>query len=263
MKIKNPKRRSFREQKKFFNKKYPNIINQLNEKIEKKIAKPPDDGIYSYLYNLYNYLKLNKRLIILEFGSGWSSLIFIIALNELYKQNIKLVTKLKINKPFELYILENSRKYLNISRKRIQKYFKNSKIKNFCKIHYLYSEVYMSKFKNKIVTEYKKLPLCNPDFIYLDGPDQFNVKGEINGFSTRHKNLMPMVSDLLKIEYYLIPGTIILVDGRAANARFLKDHFVRNWKYKYNKNSDFHTFVLSEKPLGKLNSKLLKFYKKK
>ena len=28
----------------------------------------------------------------------------------------------------------------------------------------------MSTFNGRICTQYKKLPLCNPDFIYLDGP---------------------------------------------------------------------------------------------
>ena len=122
----------------------------------------------------------------------------------------------------------------------------------------------MSEHNKRIVTEYKKLPLCNPDFIYMDGPDTFKIKGNINGFSTRHKNLMPMVSDLLKIEYFLIPGTIILVDGRTSNVRFLKDHFKRKWFYKNDEKKGFHIFFyLSEKPLGKINRDLLRFYTKK
>ena len=36
------------------------------------------------------------------------------------------------------------------------------------------------------------------------------------------KNLLPMSCDILKFEYHLIPGTIILVDGRTSNATFLK-----------------------------------------
>ena len=126
-----------------------------------------------------------------------------------------------------MFILENDKKFLNISKKRI-KLFKS--LKNL-KINYKFSEVEMTTFNNRIATSYKKLPTCNPDFIYLDGPDQFNIKGNINSFSTRHKDLMPMSCDLLKIEYFLTPGTIIICDGRAANAKFLKDHFKRNWLY--------------------------------
>ena len=59
----------------------------------------------------------------------------------------------------------------------------------------------MTTFNDRICTQYKKLPLCNPDFIYLDS-DQFNVKNNINGISTRHKDMMPMVCDVLKMEYF-------------------------------------------------------------
>ena len=41
----------------------------------------------------------------------------------------------------------------------------------------------MTTFNDLIYTKYKRLPLCNPDFIYLDGPDQFNIKN-VNGIST-------------------------------------------------------------------------------
>ena len=118
----------------------------------------------------------------------------------------------------------------------------------------------MTLFKNKICTQYKRLPLCNPDFIYLDGPDQFSVKKNINGISTRHKDMMPMICDILKFEYFYIPGTIIICDGRAANAKFLKDHFQRNWKYIHDQKNDQHIFELIDKPLGKHNKSLLKFY---
>ena len=90
--------------------------------------------------------------------------------------------------------------------------------KNIPKVHYCYSQIEMTTFKDLISTQYKKLPLCNPDFIYLDGPDQFNIKKNVNGISTRHKDMMPMVSDILKFEYFYTPGTIILIDGRSANA---------------------------------------------
>ena len=36
---------------------------------------------------------------------------------------------------------------------------------------------------------------------------------------------MPMTSDILKIEHFLKPGTIIIVDGKASNSRFFKIKF--------------------------------------
>ena len=80
----------------------------------------------------------------------------------------------------------------------------------------------MTKFNGRFATEYKKMPIMNPDFIYLDGYDPFSVKKSINSFNTKHLELMPMSCDILKIEPFLIPGTIILIDGRTANANFLK-----------------------------------------
>ena len=37
----------------------------------------------------------------------------------------------------------------------------------------------MTLYNGCITTEYEKLPMCNPDFIYIDGPGQFNIKKSI------------------------------------------------------------------------------------
>ena len=212
------------------------------------------------LYNLYQYVLINKRTTIVEFGSGWSTLIFSLALRELRNKFSKEVRLLRRNNPFELFVIENEKKYLNITRNRIKRFNKFLKIKDPIKINYLLTEVEMSTFNGRICTQYKKLPLCNPDFIYLDGPSQFNVKKDINGISTRHKDMMPMVSDILKLEHFYTPGTIIVCDGRAANAKFLRDNFQRNWKYINDKKSDQHIFLLNDPMLGKYNKLQVKFY---
>jgi hypothetical protein len=209
---------------------------------------------------LYQYIVLNKRTTILEFGSGWSSLIFCLAMQDLKKKYNKKIVNLRRSNPFEIFILENEKKYLNITKKRINKYNK-IKSTNYVKINYNYSHVSMGKYQDRIVTEYERLPTCSPDFIYLDGPDQFKVKKKVNGITTAHKDMMPMVSDLLKIEYFLTPGTMIVVDGRGANSNFLKDHFKRKWIYKKDEENDQHIFYLDEKPLGIYNKKQLEFYK--
>ncbi|MDC1256081.1 hypothetical protein N8Z66_00195 [Pelagibacteraceae bacterium] len=215
------------------------------------------------LYNLYQCVLINKRTTILEFGSGWSSLIFSLALNELANKSSNEVKKLRRNNLFELFVIENEKKYLDITKNRILKFNKYLKIKKPVKINYIFSDVEMTTFKNRICTQYKKLPLCSPDFIYLDGPDQFKVKKDINGISTRHKDMMPMVCDILKLEYFYTPGTIILCDGRAANAKFLKDHFKRKWKYINDKKNDLHLFWLADPVLGKFNKLQLEFYNKR
>ena len=210
------------------------------------------------LYLLHSFVILNKRLTILEFGSGWSSLIMAHALmlNKLkYKNKTHKIRKKNI---FELHILENEKKFLQITKRR-----NNKILKRFKGVNYHYSDCKMSLFNNKFCTEYKKLPLVNPDFIYLDGPDQFKIKNRINNFTISHSDMMPMVSDILKFEYYLVPGTIIISDGRRANSLFLKNNFQRNWLYYYDKMNDQNIFYLNDTSLGPINDEILKFYRNK
>jgi len=230
-------------------------VNQMN-------VKAPYMPDLKDLYQLYQFVLINKRTTVFEYGSGWSSLIFNLALIELKKKFSKDIINLRRNNPFELFILENEKKYLGITKKRIEKFNKHLGKKDSIKINYHYSDVEMTTYRDKICTKYKKLPLCNPDLIYLDGPDQFKVKKDINGISTRHKDMMPMISDILKLEYFYNPGTIIICDGRAANAKFLKDNFQRKWEYHRNYENDQHIFWLDDPVLGKHNELQLKFYKK-
>ena len=61
------------------------------------------------LYNLYQYILINKRTTILEFGSGWSTLIFSLALKELRDKFSNEVKSLRRNNPFELFVLESEK----------------------------------------------------------------------------------------------------------------------------------------------------------
>jgi len=258
--IKLPKKLNKKQIEDFFKKKDLSEFVRNQRHLKKKVNEMRVSGSYPPelrdLYRLYQFVILNKRTTILEFGSGWSTLIFSIALNDLKKKYSQQIKKLRRNNPFELFILENEKKFLNITKKRINKFYK--KKKNKPKIHYKFSEVEMVLFNKRFATQYKSLHLCNPDFIYLDGPDQWKVKRKINNINTGHKDLMPMACDILKFENFYTPGTIIIVDGRGANAKFLRDNFKRNWLYKYEE--DQHIFYLNDPILGKYNKLQLKFY---
>ena len=89
---------------------------------------------------------------------------------------------------------------------------------------------------------------------------QFSVKGNINNISTSHYDFMPMSCDILKIEHFLKPGTIIVIDGRSSNYRFLISNFQRKWKKFEDFNNEQYILILDEQPLGKLNAKQIKFY---
>ena len=68
------------------------------------------------LYRLYQFIKLNNRTTILEFGSGWSSLLFALALSELKKEKFSKTKNLRRNNLFDLFVVENQKK---IYRKKI------------------------------------------------------------------------------------------------------------------------------------------------
>jgi len=269
--VKFPKKINLKKNEKFFleknlrdivykSKKRPQGVNDM---IIKEPYKPELDD----LYRLYNFITLNKRTTILEFGSGYSSLIFLLALQHNKKKYFNKINSLRRNNLFELFIVDNEKKYLGLTKKKILNFKKNIKDKKLrkefdnIKINFIFSDCVMTMYKGNYATEYTKLPLCNPDFIYLDAPDQFKIKKKINNFTTAHKDMMPMACDILKFENFLTPGTIIVVDGRAANSEFLLNNFKRKWLYLNDKIHDQHIFYLNSPALGKYNERQLKFYK--
>lgn len=259
MKIFLPKRKSDRYISKFFRdinlqglvKNQKRGIPGVNDMVQKKLYQPDLQD----LYFLYQLIVLNKRITVLEIGCGWSSVVIRKALNSNKKKYLKETNKLRRQNQFECISLDNEKKWIS-NTKRLLKKFKI----NFTNKDFFFSDCEMTEINGLYATRFKKVPLLNPDLIYLDGPDQFNIKGKIRNFTISHKDMMPMVSDILNIEYFLTPGTIILMDGRTSNARFLNDNLKRRWDYRYLENLDLNIFFLNEKPLGKYNRRQLKFY---
>lgn len=260
-KIKLPKKKSFEEMQLFFKQRKINIsknykYSRENVKVDNKTYGPEIED----LYRLYNLVFLNKRTTVLEFGTGWSSLVLARALRDLKKKYDPKISKLRRKNLFELFVIDDVKKYINFSKIRIKKHKDLEEIK----IHWRYSPIIMENYNGQVSTTYKKLHLCNPDFIYIDGPDLFSkIKNKIQNFSNQHEDMMPMINDVLKFENFLIPGTIIVTDGRAANAYFLKNNFKRNWLYYFDTKHDQHFFYLDDKPFGQINKNMIKFYKKK
>lgn len=90
MNIKIPKNKSKKFIEDFFIKKgLRSIVVEskkkiiLNSKLSSKKILAPE---LKDLYRLYKFIMLNKRTTIMEFGSGWSSLIFNLALYDLKKR---------------------------------------------------------------------------------------------------------------------------------------------------------------------------------
>jgi len=218
-----------------------------NLKIEKKFLR------YNRLEFLKNFVLKKRRLKIIEFGTGISTLVIAKALYINKKKYSNLSKEFRgIN--FKLYTVDNNRKFLNITKKNIDKL----KLKKFVSLSLV--KLSMGKFDGQIVASCNKIPNISPDLIYLDGPDQSLIKGNYKNVNFSDKSFTPIQSDILKMESYLIPGTFILIDGRSNNAYFLKRNLRRNWKYKFYKSLNTHLFELKEPPLGNYNKRLNKFY---
>lgn len=233
-------------------KEYLNNKNKLHHgEFIKKIAKPYPP-ILDDLYKIFYIVTKFKRVTCMEFGTGWSTLVMAKAISQNKKKYSKKIKKLRFSYPFEVYSIDNLKKYLRISKERVKNISTKTK--------FIFSKNRMSLWNGCICNEYVKLPSINPDFIYLDAPDHMYIDGKVNGIKISHNDFMPMSSDILKIEHFLTPGTIILVDGRTSNANFLKNNFKRNWLYNRDKIRDHSIFVLNDEPIGKINKKQISFY---
>ncbi len=245
MKIKIPYKNEKQLSNYFKNKNLGLIVNEYKKgrkilhhgaKIyQRNKAYPP---ILDDLFKINYIIERYKRVTCLEFGTGWSSLVISNALIKNKQNYFRQIKKLRFSNPFELHVVDSQKKFIKISKNRIKN--------NIIRVKFYNSKNVACIWNGIICNEYKKLPNINPDFIYLDGPDHKDIKGSINNISPSQNDFMPLNCDLLKIEYYLTPGTIILIDGRSANANFLKMNFKRNWTHSQDTERDHHIFYLND-----------------
>ena len=230
--------------------KIKNKISDYLLNVDKKNRKPLSFDLND-LCRLHWIVLSRKALNILEFGSGFST-VFIadscFILNKFFK-NIK---KLRVEKKFHIYSLEESKKFINITKKRLSSDLRKH-------VTLIKSKNKITDYQGKYASQCLNIPNISPDLIYLDGPSQYFTKKNFNGFNFNNISRFPMSADLLFLEYFFEPRTFIIVDGRTSNARFLKDHFKRNWKYIHDLQGDCHYFELMEKSLGIYNKLKLKF----
>tara|TARA_Y100000591_G_C21853752_1_gene713434 strand:- start:7871 stop:8725 length:855 start_codon:yes stop_codon:yes gene_type:complete len=251
--------------------KYANFFNLLNllkkipednkkDKNKKHLINVVKDYKKPHVYELDDLCRLHwivlnrKPFNILEIGSGFST-VFMAHACEILSKNFKKIENIRVEKKFHLYSLDESNKYLNITKKRIP-----NDLKKF--VNLKLSKNKIIEYEGKYATRCSNIPNIAPDMIYLDGPSQYATQKSLNGFNLNNISRFPMSADILYLEYFLEPGTFIIVDGRTANARFLKDHFKRNWKYFHDIKGDCHYFELDEKPLGIYNKEKIEFKNK-
>lgn len=218
---------------------------------------------YVDLYNLHFIVTKNKRIKVIEFGSGISTFIFSSAMEineKTFAKKVKTQKNLKnflnkkkkilfkIDNYFSVESFENSKKYFSLQKKLLSK----NKISN---VNLIKKNCKKTTLNEVITFKYDKKDILNSDFIYIDGP---GIQ-DLPGFKYT-KSINPVHIDLLEIEFNLNPGTIVVVDGLPATISFFKKKLLRNWKY-YSLNSGAQTVMfLNEKSYGPINNALLKYY---
>ena len=216
----------------------------LGKKKEREsLLDPPE---FSDLYFLYKTTRESHAVSILEFGSGYSTLIFAIALYQNYLQfGQDYLKKCTHPNAFELLTIDASPYFLKTSIERIPE-----EIQKFVIPHS--SKVELFEFGGaggQIANRWIDLPNFSPDLIYIDGPDPEQIPTEIKGYKYNHFSL-PMSADILQREFFLWNGTQIIMDGRGANAEFLQKNLKRNWHYFKDSYNDRHIFRLDSEPWG-------------
>jgi hypothetical protein len=217
----------------------------------------------SDLYSLYSNIRNSKSIAVIEYGSGWSTLVLAKGIYENLQAD-RAITKnynalVRHPNPFRVLTIDASKYFQDLALERLDPELLEI-------VSNVVADVKYGTFLDRICTYFEYLPAFTADFIYLDGPDCDQIQGNFHGFdlnfgTSQHRYGLPMAADILRFEHYIWSGTQIIIDGRGANAAFLRANLVRKWSYNYNLSLDQHEFLLMEEPWGEIVKKHLDYKK--
>lgn len=137
----------------YFKKKHQNFFREL---IELRFKSNSTGGEWSDYKKLYDEIKSHKPRIILELGSGISSLVICYA-----------IKKNRINA--QLISMEENKFYFNQIREIFPRKYQNL-------VNFVLSNRKEKFFNNTIGSFYENIPNKNYDFIFIDGPTEREKK---------------------------------------------------------------------------------------
>jgi len=200
------------------------------------------------LVRLHKLIRSRRPFTVMEFGLGYSTLIFAHALaaNERDWNALPEKPEIRNRFPFQLFSVDTSEKWLEVTKSRFPAELVD-------RVHFHHSQVAIGTHNGQLCHFYENLPDIVPQFIYVDGPHVKHVKGSINGLSFQCPERTVMSGDLLLMEPTFLPGTYILFDGRTNNARFVARNLTRNYEIHHDPDGDVTHFELIEERLGRYN----------
>ncbi len=149
---------------------------------------------------LYDYVTENDPCVVLEFGSGCSTVV--------------MAEAMRTKTGLDLWSFDNEREWLWETQKMISK-----DVEHIVSLHF--AMPYIVYFDKTPTFQYfwGDAVAITPDFIYLDGPE---LTKDIK-----------ITADPLYYEHKMYPGSTIIVDGREENVEFLKKHLLRKWAFRH------------------------------
>lgn len=209
---------------------------------------------YADLARLHQLAVSRKVFTILEFGVGFSTIVLAhaLSLNKKSWEKAAIDQDFRVAHPFKIFSVDSSAKWIQAVKGMIP-----ADLRKYVEVSY--SPVEAGLFNGRMCHFYKNLPNVIPDFIYLDAPDPLDVTKAINGMTWKNKERTVMSGDILPMEPILLPRTLVLVDGRTNNVRFLQNNLQRNWKVQHDVEGDITTLELDETPLGKINKAKIEY----
>jgi hypothetical protein len=198
------------------------------------------------LVRLHRLVRSRMSTTILEFGVGFSTVVLADALakNEADYKSLPKPPPLRNRNAFRLFSVDASEHWIGETSKRVPQSLRE-------RVSLSFSPVRAATFNGRLCHYYERLPNVVADFIYLDGPSPKDVQGSINGLDFSIDERTVMSADILLMESTLLPRTVILVDGRVNNARFLQRNFQRPFRCDYDAAGDVTIFELDEPLLGR------------
>lgn len=193
---------------------------------------------YQDLARLHAVIRNRRVFSVLEFGIGYSTLVMADALAKNRCDWDILATKpsIRCSTPFQLHAVDTEKHWIDIA-------LDNLPIELVPYVKTLHTGVRSAQYRGMDCHLYDQIPDVVPDLIYLDGPCPSAVRSESpERTAWGNPDRVILAADILKIEPWLLPGTLLMVDGRQGNVRFIKGHLYRNWFWTTDELTDVSVF---------------------
>jgi hypothetical protein len=162
---------------------------------------PPD---FSDFWFLYQTVRRKKPRVVLEFGSGGSTVVLAKALHD---NNLECP-----NEKGYLYSIDDQRYWADVTKSIIPPL-----LNDVCEV--LHIPTVEIEYEGIPCFRHSQIPDVVPDMIYLDGPS-----------FTKDRQI---AVDILDIEKKLPQSVLLIIDGRTLNTEFLRRRLSRAFRFKH------------------------------